>query len=153
MAQARDQDQPAEPLEAGFRDAGGQAEAFLVDVSKPTELDRLADHVLVKFGAPCLLVNNAGIETIGNRWEIPTERREATLNINIHGIVHGCRAILLRMTENGQEAWIAHLASMGAFGIMPQQTAYVMSNTLCSRLANACTASLNSSVPQSMSTQ
>jgi NAD(P)-dependent dehydrogenase (short-subunit alcohol dehydrogenase family) len=106
---------------------GGKAEAFFVDVSKPAELDRLADHVFANHGIPRLLVNNAGIETIGNSWEIPVERWEATLNINIHGIVHGCRAFLPRMIESGKEAWIANLASMGAFGIMPQQTAYIMS--------------------------
>lgn len=107
--------------------AGGKAEALIVDVSKPAELDRLADHVFANHGVPRLLVNNAGIETIGNSWEIPVERWEATLNINIHGIVHGCRAFLPRMIESGKEAWIANLASMGAFGIMPQQTAYIMS--------------------------
>lgn len=107
--------------------AGGKAEAVVVDVSKPAELDRLADHVYAAHGVPRLLINNAGIETIGNVWEIPVARWEATLNINIHGIVHGCRAFLPRMIESGQESWIANLASMGAFGVMPQQTAYIMS--------------------------
>ena len=40
---------------------GGKAEAFFVDVSKPAELDRLADHVFANHGMPRLLVNNAGI--------------------------------------------------------------------------------------------
>ena len=117
----------AEKVAGGIRDAGGKAEAVVVDVSKPTELDRLADHVFASYGVPRLLINNAGIETIGNVWEIPIERWEATLNINIHGIVHGCRAFLPRLIESGAEAWIANLASMGAFGVMPQQTAYIMS--------------------------
>jgi NAD(P)-dependent dehydrogenase (short-subunit alcohol dehydrogenase family) len=117
----------AKSVAAEICSAGGQAESVLVDVSKPAELDRLAAHVFETHGVPRLLINNAGIETIGNIWEIPVERWEATLNINIHGIVHGCRAFLPRMIESGQEAWIAHLASMGAFGVMPQQTAYIMS--------------------------
>jgi NAD(P)-dependent dehydrogenase (short-subunit alcohol dehydrogenase family) len=107
--------------------AGGKADALVVDVSQPRELDRLADHVFATHGGVRLLVNNAGIETIGNTWEIPIERWEATLNINVHGVVHGCRAFLPRMIAGGKEAWIANLASMGAFGIMPQQTAYIMS--------------------------
>ncbi len=107
--------------------AGGQAEALKVDVSQPRELDRLADHVFANHDSVRLLINNAGIETIGYSWEIPVERWEATLNINIHGIVHGCRAFLPPMIERGEEAWIANLASMGAFGVMPQQTAYIMS--------------------------
>lgn len=117
----------AEKVASSIRGAGGKAEAFVVDVSKPAELDRLATHVFATHGEVRLLVNNAGIETMGFIWEIPVERWEATLNINIHGIVHGCRAFLPRMLESGKEAWIANLASMGAFGVMPGQTPYIMS--------------------------
>ncbi len=74
-----------------------------------------------------LLVNNAGIETLGYTWEIPVERWEATLNINVHGVVHGVRAFVPWMLKAGQEAWIANLASVGAFAYMPTQAAYHMS--------------------------
>lgn len=107
--------------------AGGQAEAVKVDVSRPEELDRLADLVFDRHGSVKLLVNNAGIETIGYSWEIPADRWETTLNVNIHGVVHGVRAFAPRMIASGNEAYIANLASVGAFGIMPAQTAYIMS--------------------------
>lgn len=106
--------------------AGGRAEAIRVDVSRPEELDRLAETVHARHGDVRLLVNNAGIETIGYTWEIPAARWEQTLNVNIHGVVHGVRAFAPRMLASGKEAWIASLASMGAFGIMPCQTAYIM---------------------------
>lgn len=107
--------------------AGGKAEALVLDVSKPAELDRAAADIFARHGAVRLLVNNAGIETIGLTWEIPAERWEATLNINIHGIVHGVRAFVPHMLKAGHEAYIANLASVGSFGIMPTQTAYIMS--------------------------
>lgn len=107
--------------------SGGKAEAMVVDVSQPAELDRLAKVVFEKHGAVRVLVNNAGIETIGFTWDIPVERWETTLNVNIHGIVHGCRAFVPYMLKQGGEAWIANLASIGAFGMMPTQTAYIMS--------------------------
>lgn len=106
--------------------AGGKAEALVVDVSRPDELDRLADHVFGTHGAVRLLVNNAGIETIGYSWEIPAARWEATLNVNIHGVVHGVRAFAPRMIEHGERAWIANLSSIGGFSVMPAQTAYIM---------------------------
>lgn len=106
---------------------GGKAEAIRVDVSRPEALDALAQDVFDRHGAVRLLVNNAGIETLGNVWEIPTTRWEATLNINIHGVVHGVRAFVPHMLRVGQEAWIGNLASIGSFGIMPTQTAYIMS--------------------------
>jgi len=106
--------------------AGGTGEAVRVDVAKPDELDRLADHVFATHGEVRLLINNAGIETVGFIWEIPTARWEATLDINIHGVVHGVRAFVPRMLESGKEAWIANLSSIGGFSVMPAQTAYIM---------------------------
>jgi NAD(P)-dependent dehydrogenase (short-subunit alcohol dehydrogenase family) len=106
--------------------AGGKAEAVRVDVSKPEELDRLADHVFATHHEVRLLINNAGIETVGYTWEVPTARWEATLNINIHGVIHGVRAFAPRMIECGKEAWIGNLSSVGAFGMMPAQTAYTV---------------------------
>ena len=116
----------AEQVAAGIRESGGKADAMVVDVSKPAELDRLAADVFAKHGSVRVLVNNAGIETIGLSWEIPLERWEATLNINIHGVVHGCRAFIPGMLKSGEEAWIANLSSIGGFGMMPTQTAYIM---------------------------
>jgi len=116
----------AETVAQSIKDAGGKAEAITVDVSKPTELDALATQVYAKYGSVRLLINNAGIETLGNTWEIPLARWEATLNINIHGVVHGCRAFIPKMLESGEECWIANLASIGAFSVMPTQTAYIM---------------------------
>lgn len=106
--------------------AGGTAEAAAVDVSQPEELDRLAEHVFARHGEVRLLVNNAGIETIGYTWEIPTARWEKTLNVNIHGVVHGVRAFVPRMIASGKQGWIANLSSVGGFSVMPAQTAYIM---------------------------
>lgn len=116
----------AEAVAQEIRDAGGKAEAMVVDVSQPAELDRLANAVFAKHGSVRLLINNAGIETIGYTWEIPAERWESTLNINIHGIIHGVRAFVPKMLATGEECWIANLASIGAFGMMPTQTAYML---------------------------
>lgn len=116
----------AEAVAGAIEGAGGHAEALRVDVSRPEELDRLAETVHTRHGDVRLLVNNAGIETIGYSWEIPVERWETTLNVNIHGVVHGVRAFVPRMLASGKEAWIANLASMGAFSVMPCQTAYIM---------------------------
>ena len=107
--------------------AGGKAHALRADVSRPDDLDSLADAVQDRFGPVRLLINNAGIETVGLTWEIPASRWDATLDINIHGVVHGCRAFLPRMIASGQECWVANVASVGGFGQMPIQTSYIMS--------------------------
>jgi NAD(P)-dependent dehydrogenase (short-subunit alcohol dehydrogenase family) len=116
----------AEATVRALAEAGGKGEAIRVDVSDPAELDRLAAHVHARHGDVKLLVNNAGIETIGYSWEIPSDRWERTLDVNIHGVVHGVRAFLPRMIASGKEAWVANLSSVGGFSVMPAQTAYIM---------------------------
>ena len=127
MVLVTDINQPAaETVAQHIRAAGGKAEAMVVDVSRHVDLDHLAETAFARFGSVRLLVNNAGIETLGYCWEIPAERWEATLNINLHGVIHGVRAFVPRMLASGEECWIANLASIGAFGIMPTQSAYMV---------------------------
>ena len=52
------------------------------------------------------------------------DEREAR---NGEQVLHGVRAFVPYMLKARQEAWIANLASIGAFGVMPTQTAYIMS--------------------------
>lgn len=113
----------AEEIRAG----GAEALAVHTDVSEPEALDRLAAVTHETFGDVTLLVNNAGIETLGFCWELPASVWEKTLNINIHGAIHGVRAFAPRMLEAGKRAWIANTASIGGLGMMPIQTSYVLS--------------------------
>ena len=113
----------ANEIEAG----GGSALAVPTDVSQSQDLENLADKSYTAFGDVQLLVNNAAIETLGFSWEIPAETWDKTLGININGVVHGVRAFAPRMIAAGQPAYIANTASVGAFGMMPVQTSYIMS--------------------------
>lgn len=79
-----------------------------------------------KHGSVRLLINNAGIETLGFIWEIPLARWEASLNTNLHGVIHSVRIFLPRMLATGEECWVANLSSVGAFGMMPTQAAYIL---------------------------
>ena len=116
----------AQAVSSDIQAKGQSAVPIKVDVSKAEELDRLADWVHQNHGDVRLLVNNAGVETIGNSWELSADLWDRTLDINIHGVVHGVRAFLPRMIASGQKAFVANLASVGAFGQMPLQTAYIV---------------------------
>lgn len=117
----------AESVAEEIRSAGAEALAVHTDVSEPEALDRLAAVTHETFGDVTLLVNNAGIETLGFCWELPAAVWEKTLNINIHGAIHGVRAFAPRMLEAGKRAWIANTTSIGGLGMMPIQTSYVLS--------------------------
>jgi short-subunit dehydrogenase len=107
--------------------AGGTALAIQTDVADPTALDRLAAETHAAFGDVRLLVNNAGVETMGLVWDIPAELWERTFRINVLGVVSGVRAFAPRMLERGLPAYIANVASVGALSIFPVETPYICS--------------------------
>jgi NAD(P)-dependent dehydrogenase (short-subunit alcohol dehydrogenase family) len=117
----------AEKVAADIRGQGGEALVVATDVSKPGSIDQLADQAYAAFGDVRLLVNNAGIETVGFTWEIPVERWERTLDINIHGMIHGCRAFAPRMLASPDQTYIANVASVGGLGMAPVQVPYILS--------------------------
>lgn len=117
----------AEAVAESIREQGGEARAAEVDVSVPESLDRLAAISREAYGDVTLLVNNAGIETLGFSWELSADQWEKTLDINIHGAIHGVRAFAPAMLASGQPGWIANTASIGGLGMMPIQTSYILS--------------------------
>ncbi len=106
---------------------GGRAHAVPTDVTDIAALEKLADFAFDRFGGVRLVVNNAGIETIGFSWEIPDETWDRLLSINVRGVVHGSRIFARRMLEAGEPGFIANVASIGALGMMPSQAPYMMS--------------------------
>ncbi|MER5706455.1 SDR family NAD(P)-dependent oxidoreductase [Streptomyces sp. NPDC002122] len=100
-----------------LRATGAEVEAVVTDVAEPASVEALADHAYTRFGAVDLLVNNAGIMAMGYSWEIPVERWDAMLRINIGGYVNGIRAFVPRMLERGEKAWVVNVSSIG--GLLP----------------------------------
>jgi NAD(P)-dependent dehydrogenase (short-subunit alcohol dehydrogenase family) len=117
----------AEAVAGEIRAAGGEAHALHVDTGDAASIERLADSVHARFGSVRLLVNNAGVETIGLAWELSAAAWERIVRINVLGPIHGVRAFVPRMIAAGERAFVANLASVGAFGMMPLQNPYVMS--------------------------
>lgn len=106
---------------------GPDAIAVPTDVRDAAAVLALAQAVHGRWGAVRLLVNCAGIETLGFSWEIAPARWQATLDINVMGAINGVHAFLPAMLEAGQPAFIGNVASIGAFGQMPMQSAYIVS--------------------------
>jgi NAD(P)-dependent dehydrogenase (short-subunit alcohol dehydrogenase family) len=107
--------------------AGRQVLVVPTDVTDPAALDHLAAVTREKFGDVRLLVNNAGIETIGNAWELTAAQWERVMRINVLGPIHGVRAFAGAMVAAGAPAFIANVASIGALAMIPEQTPYIMS--------------------------
>jgi NAD(P)-dependent dehydrogenase (short-subunit alcohol dehydrogenase family) len=97
------------------------------DVSKPEQLDALADKTYERFGAAHLLFNNAGVAVAGPMWTATLEDWKWTLDINLMGVVYGIRSFVPRMLKQGGEAHIVNTASMAGLISVPGSSVYCVS--------------------------
>lgn len=99
------------------------AVAVPTDVADPASVDALAAKAWDAFGGVDLLFNNAGIMATGYSWEIEPARWDASIDVNLKGILHGIRAFVPRMLEQGR-GHIVNTASVGGFGSSPLMAPY-----------------------------
>ncbi|NLU70764.1 SDR family NAD(P)-dependent oxidoreductase [Streptomyces sp. HNM0574] len=104
--------------------AGAEVEARATDVADPAATEELAERAYARFGGVDLLMNNAGIMAMGWSWDIPAERWDAALRVNIGGYVNGLRAFVPRMLEQGTRGWIAQVSSIGGLFPSPLMAPY-----------------------------
>lgn len=116
-------------LEAAERTAvdvealGRRATVHVVDVRDADALTHLADDVVGHFGACHVLVNNAGVTSAGAFEAEPLGDLEWLVDINVWGVVHGCRAFL-PVLRRADEAHIVNLSSMVGMLGLPHNVAY-----------------------------
>jgi NAD(P)-dependent dehydrogenase (short-subunit alcohol dehydrogenase family) len=107
-----------------IQQAGGTAEAYVVDVTIPEEVENMAEAVFTKYGGVTLLINNAGIEVLGQVWEVSPAQWQKVFAVNVLGVVNSLRAFVPRMLKSGKESWLSNVASQIAVGHLPGQGAY-----------------------------
>jgi NAD(P)-dependent dehydrogenase (short-subunit alcohol dehydrogenase family)/pimeloyl-ACP methyl ester carboxylesterase len=91
------------------------AAARRVDVADAAAVDGLAVWVRDRFGVPDLVVNNAGIGVAGPFLDTPAEDWERVVDVNLRGVVHGCRAFAPMMAAAGGGGRIVNTASAAAY--------------------------------------
>ncbi|KOT78732.1 short-chain dehydrogenase [Streptomyces rimosus subsp. pseudoverticillatus] len=92
-----------------------QAWAETVDVSDEAAMEKLADKVAAEYGMVDVLINNAGIAVSGPFLSTTTEDWKKVLDVNLWGVIHGCRLFGKQMAERGQGGHIVNTASAAAF--------------------------------------
>jgi NAD(P)-dependent dehydrogenase (short-subunit alcohol dehydrogenase family) len=103
---------------------GIDAYAIATDVSEFEQVDSLAAEVYRRWGETTLLVNNAGIELHGNTWDLPVERWQRIVDINLNGVFYGVRAFVPRMLQQATRAHVVNIASVSALRINPGTSGY-----------------------------
>lgn len=118
--------------EAEIKALGARTLARRVDVSKPHEMDRLAEQVQDAFGAPHFVFNNAGVGSGGLVWENSVKDWEWVLGVNLWGVIHGVRCFTPMMlaaakADPAYEGHIVNTASMAGLLTPPNMGIYNVS--------------------------
>ncbi|MEU8697852.1 SDR family oxidoreductase [Streptomyces sp. NPDC048680] len=115
VAVDRDADGAARTAELARLIGAPAAWAETVDVSDEQAMDKLAEKVAAEYGIVDVLVNNAGIGLSGSFLETTTEDWKHVLDVNLWGVIHGCRLFGKQMAERGQGGHIVNTASAAAY--------------------------------------
>jgi len=101
-----------------LRHDGADVDSMQLDVRDPDAVEAAARHVMQRFGALHIAVNNAGIVNRGLSWELSLEDWHRVIDVNLWGVIHGVRAFVPRILETGEEGHVVNVASMAA--VLPQ---------------------------------
>lgn len=85
------------------------------DVSDEQAMEKLAEKVAREYGVVDVLVNNAGIGLSGSFLETTSEEWKNVLDVNLWGVIHGCRIFGKQMADRGQGGHIVNTASAAAY--------------------------------------
>ncbi|MEU2052965.1 SDR family oxidoreductase [Streptomyces bungoensis] len=115
VAVDRDAATAARTAEEARLSGAPEAWAEPADVSDEQAMEKLAEKVHRTYGVLDVLVNNAGIGMAGSFLTTTTDDWRAVLDVNLWGVIHGCRLFGARMAERGQGGHIVNIASAAAY--------------------------------------
>ena len=110
-------------VEARLTESGAEVATMICNTAAEAEVNALAEFALEQFGGAHVLFNNAGIGGVGDAWADPMELWHRVIDINLFGVVHGIRAFLPIMRQQGV-GHIVNTASMAGFGPVPGAAPY-----------------------------
>ncbi|MEU0084807.1 SDR family oxidoreductase [Streptomyces sp. NPDC006274] len=94
--------------------------AETVDVSDEQAMEKLAQKVTTEHGTVDVLVNNAGVGLSGPFLATTSDDWRKVLDVNLWGVIHGCRIFGSLMAGRGQGGHIVNVASAAAY--LPTRT-------------------------------
>lgn len=86
-------------VEKLLQDKGGRAKFVKADVTKYAEAERVVKEALATFGSVDVLVNNVGWDDFYPFLEIPPEKYDKYLDLNLRHVLYFTRAVLPHMVE------------------------------------------------------
>jgi len=106
-----------EPIQAVAKEVeeiGVQCLAVTADVTNETQVQKMVDFTMEKYGRIDVLVNNAGICPIRSLFDITPENMLQTLNVNVVSVLICVKAVAQHMIKQGKGK-IINAASQSSF--------------------------------------
>lgn len=113
----------AEETGSLVKSAGGSPLILHCDVSIENDLKDAAQRVVSEWNGVDVVINNAGVAGSGYMEEIPMDKWDWILNINLKGAIHGCRAFIPLLKKQGN-GYIVNTASYLGFISSPESSCY-----------------------------
>ena len=124
---------------------GAKAFAVQCDVAKEEQVNQLAEQAEQLMQSPVtLVINNAGIGLGGKFDEMSSEDWKWCMDINLWGVIYGCRAFVPKFKQLGHGA-IINVASAASFTAAPEMTVYNVSKAGVRALSETLSAELRKS--------
>lgn len=102
---------------------GSAARAYTLDVRTRASWDACVTAVTADLGPVDVLVGNAGVMPVAPFLEEPDEIGEATIDVNVWGLIHGMRAVAPAMVTRGR-GHIVNVASLAGKVAIPGLAVY-----------------------------
>jgi NAD(P)-dependent dehydrogenase (short-subunit alcohol dehydrogenase family) len=120
---------------------GVAARVFTVDVSDFLQVSNMVSKTIEQFGRIDVLVNNAGVQgPIGLLWNNDLKDWKRTIEINLFGTVHCCKAVIPYMII-ARKGKIINVSGSGE-GAFPRFSSYSCSKSAIVRLTETLAAEL-----------
>lgn len=113
----------ARAISARLKDAGVPGGGLCLDVGSAEQVASAVQTASDQFGAPTLLVNNAGITRDGLLMRMPPDQWDAVINTNLTAVYRTCQACLRGMIK-ARYGRIINLTSVVAASGNPGQSNY-----------------------------
>lgn len=121
-----------EPVRGEIESLGVQCLAHAVDVADEAAMRAFAAAVQARFGAPHVLMNNAGIGYLGLFLDSDLAHWQRVVGVNLMGVVHGCYFFLPGMIAAGGARHVINVSSSAGNFPSPSMGAYAASKGVVS---------------------
>lgn len=116
-----------------------------LNVCHEDEFLKLAEQLNSQGSLPDIVINNAGIAFLAGFTDTSSDDWKLTLDVNVLGVVYGCRTFIPYWQQTGETAHLVNVSSITSMAPMPLMSAYVASKYAVEGLSSVLSMELSDS--------